>query len=113
MSNLQGPQSPDAFFRAFPAVHVFAYQCSPLSTSAAIRGQFDMARRFAAHQNSAEHATVLLLDEVGLAELSPDLPLKVLHSLLVDPPVAIIGLSNWVGRRSAERGRGLGPRGGG
>eukprot|EP01052_Picozoa_sp_SAG31_P009056 SAG31_NODE_468_length_15250_cov_5.304138_10_plen_399_part_00 len=39
---------------------------------------------------------VLLLDEVGLAEHSPDMPLKVLHGILVDPPVAIVGLSNWV-----------------
>ena len=39
--------------------------------------------------------TVLLLDEVGLAEHSPEMPLKVLHTILVDPPVAIVGLSNW------------------
>lgn len=40
--------------------------------------------------------TVLLLDEVGLAENSPHMPLKVLHTILVDPPIAIVGLSNWV-----------------
>jgi hypothetical protein len=33
---------------------------------------------------------------VGLAELSPDLPLKVLHEMLTDPPIAIAGISNWV-----------------
>jgi E3 ubiquitin-protein ligase RNF213 len=33
---------------------------------------------------------------VGLAEHSPDMPLKVLHGILVSPPIAIIGLSNWV-----------------
>lgn len=38
---------------------------------------------------------VLLLDEVGLAEHSPDMPLKVLHYMLVDPPIGIVGLSNW------------------
>jgi E3 ubiquitin-protein ligase RNF213 len=32
---------------------------------------------------------------VGLAENSPDMPLKVLHYMLVDPPIAIVGLSNW------------------
>ena len=39
---------------------------------------------------------MLLLDEVGLAEHSPDMPLKVLHGILVDPPISIVGLSNWV-----------------
>jgi hypothetical protein len=24
-----------------------------------------------------------------------DMPLKVLHKMLVDPPIAIVGLSNW------------------
>lgn len=38
---------------------------------------------------------MLLLDEVGLAEHSPDMPLKVLHYMLVDPPIGIVGLSNW------------------
>ncbi len=33
---------------------------------------------------------------MGLAEMSPDMPLKVLHAMLVDPPVSIVGLSNWV-----------------
>ena len=32
---------------------------------------------------------------VGLAEHSPDMPLKVLHGILVDPPIAVVGISNW------------------
>ena len=40
--------------------------------------------------------TVLLLDEVGLAELSPDMPLKVLHEVLTNNEVGIVGISNWV-----------------
>ena len=35
------------------------------------------------------------LDEVGLAEYSPHMPLKVLHKLLEKPKVAFVGLSNW------------------
>jgi hypothetical protein len=38
---------------------------------------------------------VVFLDEVGLAEDSPAMPLKVLHSLLEKPEVAFVGLSNW------------------
>jgi hypothetical protein len=38
---------------------------------------------------------VLLLEEVGLAELSPHLPLKVLHSILDESKVSVVGISNW------------------
>lgn len=95
-ANLQGKSSPSPFFRSFPALHVFAYQCSPLSTSDAILRQFAMAKRFQAHQSADAALTMLLLDEVGLAELSAEMPLKVLHAMLVDPPIAVVGLSNWV-----------------
>eukprot|EP00966_Prymnesium_polylepis_P248899 5754744-Prymnesium_polylepis.1 len=69
------------------------YQCSPMSASNAIQHQFDIACRFQQHATSI--VSVLLLDEVGLAEHSPDMPLKVLHAMLVKPPIAIVGLSNW------------------
>ena len=43
---------------------------------------------------------VVLLDEVGLAEISPNNPLKVLHDLLEPngermPNVGVVGISNW------------------
>ena len=43
---------------------------------------------------------MVLLDEVGLAENSPNNPLKVLHSILEPgkgklPDVAVVGISNW------------------
>jgi hypothetical protein len=65
-----------------------------MSDSHSISHQFKMAVRFQEHASNS--ITVLLLDEVGLAEHSPDMPLKVLHGMLVDPPIAIVGLSNWV-----------------
>jgi hypothetical protein len=40
--------------------------------------------------------TALLLDEVGLAEHSPHMPLKALHTILNDLEVPTIGISNWV-----------------
>ncbi|KAL1512226.1 hypothetical protein AB1Y20_005488 [Prymnesium parvum] len=92
-NNLQGNRSPNPFFRDFPAIHIFPYQCSPMSASNAIQHQFDIACRFQQHATSI--VSVLLLDEVGLAEHSPDMPLKVLHAMLVKPPIAIVGLSNW------------------
>ena len=93
-SNLQGQQSSHRTWRRFPAIYIFQYQCSPLSTARSILYQFEAAKSY--QSNAEDVITVLLLDEVGLAEHSPDMPLKVLHYMLVDPPVAIVGLSNWV-----------------
>ena len=42
-----------------------------------------------------ELIAVVFLDEIGLAEESPNRPLKVLHQLLEKPQVGFIGLSNW------------------
>ncbi|CAK9251645.1 unnamed protein product [Sphagnum jensenii] len=92
-NNLQGRQSPKEYWRSKPSVHIFQYQCSPMSTSHAIKVIFEAAKSFQEH--SSDVLTLLLLDEVGLAENSPDMPLKVLHYMLVDPPIAIVGLSNW------------------
>ena len=93
-SNMQGAQSHRAFFTQFPRLHLVQYQCSPLSSSEAIQHQYDAACRY--QQQSNNVLSLLLLDEVGLAEHSPNLPLKVLHSILLSPPIAIIGISNWV-----------------
>ncbi len=37
----------------------------------------------------------VLLDEIGLADQSPFLPLKVLHKVLENPQVSVVGISNW------------------
>ncbi|EGD81489.1 hypothetical protein PTSG_02206 [Salpingoeca rosetta] len=92
-ANLQGPQSRNPFWRRFPAVTMFQFQCSPLTTASGILQQFEVAKRYQA--SSEDVAAVLVLDEIGLAEFSPDMPLKVLHGLLVDPPIPIVGVSNW------------------
>ena len=92
-SNLQGEQSPSKFWARFPALYIFPYQCSPLSTAAGIKHQFDIACSY--QKKATKTIVILLLDEVGLAEHSPDMPLKVLHGILVDPPISIVGLSNW------------------
>lgn len=45
-SNLNGDASDNDFLRSLPAVEVFPYQCSPLSTSAGIEQAFESARRY-------------------------------------------------------------------
>jgi pseudouridine-5'-phosphate glycosidase len=38
---------------------------------------------------------LVIIEEIGLAEISPHNPLKVLHELLEPPKVPTIGISNW------------------
>ena len=86
----------------FTQVSMESYQCSQLTTSEEIRSLFRKCETIQA-QNDPSCVACVVLDEVGLAEDSPNLPLKILHSLLEDgmdsegqgPGVAFIGLSNW------------------
>ena len=45
---------------------------------------FKTAQRFQKNQDTTKYVSVVVLDEVGLTEDSPNLPLKVLHPLLED-----------------------------
>ena len=62
---------------------MFSYQCSQLSTSESIIKVFDTAKGFQ-KEDTTTFVSVVVLDEVGLAEDSPNLPLKALHPLLED-----------------------------
>ncbi len=63
---------------------MFSYQCSQLSTPESVIEIFKSAERFQANQDVKQYVSVVVLDEVGLAEDSPSLPLKALHPLLED-----------------------------
>ncbi|XP_062521530.1 E3 ubiquitin-protein ligase RNF213-like [Corticium candelabrum] len=104
-SNLRGGDSPIVYFKKLPQVIVVSYQGSESSTSEGINMIFKKAESLV-HTNSIP---VVLLDEVGLAELSKSKPLKVLHSRLeahtkdgrIDGineqklNVGVVGISNW------------------
>ncbi|CAG8739759.1 20344_t:CDS:2, partial [Gigaspora rosea] len=100
--SLRGNDSDDPYFRTLPQVYLVHYQGSTSSTSEGIITVFNKAIKYQ-EGNSEEFPliTVVLLDEIGLAEKSPHNPLKVLHSLLEPnypaelPEVAVIGISNW------------------
>ncbi|CAG8523583.1 1810_t:CDS:10, partial [Dentiscutata erythropus] len=100
--SLRGNDSDDPYFRTLPQVYLVPHQGSSSSTSDGIVKVFNKAHNYQ-KGNSEEFPliTVVLLDEVGLAEKSLHNPLKVLHSLLEPnypfelPEVAIIGISNW------------------
>ena len=87
-----------------------SYQCSPLSTPDGIVGTFRQCRKLQEGKKLDRFVSVVVLDEVGLAEDSPLMPLKSLHPLLEDgltssddviqtdeklERVAFIGISNW------------------
>lgn len=61
-----------------------SYQCSQHSTAESIIDVFKTAEKFQVKQDTSQFVSVVVLDEVGLAEDSPYLPLKALHPLLED-----------------------------
>lgn len=83
----------DSFY-LFLQVQLFSYQCSKHSTPDGILEVFQQAMDYQKavfklkdneDQNQKRNfVSVVVLDEVGLAEDSPSLPLKVLHPLLED-----------------------------
>ena len=88
----------------YTRVYMQCYQCSQFTTSKEISDLFDKCQTIQ-KEVAADSVACVVLDEVGLAEDSSNLPLKVLHSLLEDsatsefaqrgPNVAFIGISNW------------------
>ena len=63
---------------------MFSYQCSQLSTPESVLEVFGTASKFQKSKDTSRFVSVVVLDEVGLAEDSPSLPLKALHPLLED-----------------------------
>ena len=63
---------------------MLSFQCSQLSTPEGVIEVFATAKRFQKDQDTSKYVSVVVLDEVGLAEDSPNLPLKALHPLLED-----------------------------
>jgi hypothetical protein len=54
-----------------------SFQCSPLATPDGIKGTFKQCAMFQEDKNLEQFVSVVVLDEVGLAEDSPRMPLKV------------------------------------
>lgn len=80
--HLRGEDSSDEFFRSLPRVaEGFSFQGSQETTSAGILRVFRRARDYDAR--NADVTPLVLLDEIGLAEISPHNPLKArcAHSL--------------------------------
>ncbi|TNN72678.1 E3 ubiquitin-protein ligase rnf213-alpha [Liparis tanakae] len=102
---MQGQAAHSDLFKKLKQIHLVSFQCSPHSTPEGIINTFKQCGRFQEGKNLDEYISVVVLDEIGLAEDSPKMPLKTLHPLLEegcidDEPqphkkVGFIGISNW------------------
>lgn len=54
-----------------------SFQCSPLSTADGIVGTFRQCSQFQKDKNLEQFVSAVVLDEIGLAEDSTKMPLKV------------------------------------
>ncbi|XP_035758684.1 E3 ubiquitin-protein ligase rnf213-alpha-like, partial [Egretta garzetta] len=103
---MKGTLSGSPLFKRCKEVQLLSFQCSPHSKPEGIISTFRQCAQFQKGKNLNEFASVVLLDEIGLAEDSPDMPLKTLHPLLEDgcvdddnpeayKKVGFVGISNW------------------
>ncbi|XP_062293931.1 E3 ubiquitin-protein ligase rnf213-alpha isoform X2 [Scomber scombrus] len=102
---MQGQAAHSDLYKMLKQIHLVSFQCSPHSTPEGIINTFKQCGRFQEGKNLDEYISVVVLDEIGLAEDSPKMPLKTLHPLLEegcidDEPlphkkVGFIGISNW------------------
>ncbi|KAK3585584.1 hypothetical protein CHS0354_036771 [Potamilus streckersoni] len=81
---MQGNAAHKDLFKEFKQVQMVSFQCSPLSTPDGIVGTFRQCAQFQKDKDLDRFVSVVVLDEVGLAEDSPKMPLKTLHPLLED-----------------------------
>jgi len=115
VKSMKGTSSKNAFFKNFPKLVVFSYQGSLSSTSEGVETIFKKANnaidKFKSEKK--ENISMIFFDEMGLAEHSPNNPLKVIHSQLeIDPDrdkkpkASFVGISNWI-LDAAKMNRGL------
>ncbi|XP_048239631.1 E3 ubiquitin-protein ligase rnf213-alpha-like [Haliotis rufescens] len=103
---MQGNSARSELFKQLKQAQMVSFQCSPLATAEGIVGTFRQCARYQQDKDLDRFVSIVVLDEVGLAEDSPRMPLKTLHPLLEDgcqgdeapelfKKVAFIGISNW------------------
>ncbi|ETO02675.1 hypothetical protein RFI_34743, partial [Reticulomyxa filosa] len=78
-------------FRVKP-LHCLSFQGTRDCKPSAIEEIWQQAERYSSDKTMT---TMLLFDEIGLAEQSQFNPLKILHHLLEHPKIAFVGISNW------------------
>ena len=115
LKSMKGEDSDDPFFASLPKLITFSYQGSLSSTSQGIQNTFNKARlRIKKNENKEilnNIISLVFIDELGLAEHSPNNPLKIMHSELEydlhdeNEKIAFVGISNWeLDRANMNRG---------
>ena len=106
-SHMNGKNSKHEFFKRLPRIYFKSYQGSLSSSSEEIVKVFESAyKKNSEVMKKEKHdqekvKIVVFFDELGLAEISKNHPLKVLHSLLEpdmnekEKHVGFVGISNW------------------
>ena len=103
--SMKGNSSNNPLFKQFPKIILNSYQGSMGSTSQGVEKVFRKARialEKLSDEDKKNNISMIFFDEMGLAEHSPNNPLKVIHSELEydlnegDKKIAFVGISNWV-----------------
>ena len=101
---MKGSSSKTILFKSLPKIILNSYQGSMGSTSEGVKNVFNLARnryKKLKPEDKKNNISLIFFDEMGLAEHSPNNPLKVIHSELEydlnegDNKVAFVGISNW------------------
>ena len=102
--SMQGSTSENPFFKKLQKPIIHAYQGSLACTSKGVENVFKRARetlKQLREEDKNKYISLIYFDEMGLAEHSPNNPLKVIHAELEydqnedDKQVAFVGISNW------------------
>ena len=101
---MKGNKSNHPLFKELPRIILNSYQGSMGSTSQGVENVFKKARKALeklSEEDRRNNISMIFFDEMGLAEHSPNNPLKVIHSELEydlnegEKKVAFVGISNW------------------
>ena len=115
---MKGINSSSKFWKLYPQLFVTSFQGSLTSSSKSIKETFKRAENTLKkwkekkqknktineeEMNGNDIISLVFLDEIGLCEISPNNPLKVLHSFLEldykniknKEKIAFVGISNW------------------
>lgn len=102
---MKGKSSNNDLFKELPSLMTFFFQGSLSSTSEGVNAIFQKASdtiKNLKEDEIKENIALIYFDEMGLAEYSPNNPLKVIHSKLEfdetnnKEKVAFVGISNWI-----------------
>ena len=101
---MKGDSSDNILFKSLPKLLINSFQGSLGSTSKGVLNIFKKARNLLKNNdnNLNKIISMIFFDEMGLAEHSPNNPLKVIHSELEydlnegAKKIAFVGISNWI-----------------